>query len=212
MIMKRLTSIAAALLFSSSAQAVVIDFESQPTGLIPEYTVIDGIIFSTALDSGLLIDDVSPQTNGKGLLVGADTNGEVLRGTILGVGTFIEFAFGNDDPRFTLPGDLATLTLYAGFTLVDVVTVALNRDDVMNQTISFTGQFNNFTFAYTNPAGRPFTGPGSEGRGLIEAIDDIRYTTTEVPEPGAWALLLAGLTVIGAFLRHGRHRAAAHVA
>jgi hypothetical protein len=39
-------------------------------------------------------------------------------------------------------------------------------------------------------------------------MDDVTYTAADVPEPAAWALLIAGFGLAGASLRRRRHRAA----
>jgi len=128
-----------------------------------------------------------------------------------GTHTTLSLDFGNDDPSFTNPGDLATLQVFLGAALVGQSTVVLNRDDVMNQTISYNGlAFDSFTFAYTNAAGSPFTGGGNANTGLIEIVDNVTYAAGggAVPEPAAWALMISGFGLAGAALRRRRSVAA----
>src|SRR5262245_34126528 len=51
----------------------------------------------------------------------------------------LSLQFGNDDPGFSNAGDAAYLQLFNGATLIQTVTVVMNRDDIMNQSISYTG-------------------------------------------------------------------------
>ena len=198
--------VAALLALSGQAFAATIDFESTPDGPVAESTNIGGILFSTALGTGLQIGNFAPQTIGKGLLVEGDTDGNFLKGVITGGASFLQLSFGNDDPSFTNAGDLATLKLYSGAVLRDTITLLLNRDDVMNQTISYSGAFDTFTFAYTNAQGSPFTGGGSAFTGLIEAVDNVTYLKGAVPEPASWALMLSGMALAGMGLRRARRR------
>jgi len=205
--MKKLCLFAAALAFSGPVCAATIDFETTSGGPVADGTNIGGVLFSTALGSGLQIGNYAPQTIGKGLLVENDNNGNYLKGLITGGATFLQLSFGNDDPIFTNVGDLAMLKLYSGAQLVGTVSVLLNRDDVMNQTISYSGAFDNFSFAYTNAQGSPFTGGGNALTGLIEAVDNVTYFKAAVPEPATWAFMLAGMGLVGGVLRRERKRA-----
>lgn len=77
---------------------------------------------------------------------------------------FLSLAFGNDDPAFTSEGDRAVLTLYVNHRRVGRVWVLLNRDDIMNQRITYQGhRFNRAVFRYDVSSG-----------GLIEIVDNIR--------------------------------------
>lgn len=112
--------------------------------------------------------------------------------------------FGNDDPGFTSQGDLAVLTLFDGLTQIAQVTVELNRNDLMDQSISYTGlAFNRATFAYTNAALDPHT----QGTltGLTEIVDNITFTEfTETPEPATmitWGAVTGVGLAIGAWRR-----------
>ena len=169
---KFVTMLCTAVALPISANAATVDFTSAPTGALAEGSNVGGIVFSSALGSGLDINNYGVQSNGNGLAAFNDSNGNFIKGAIAGGASFISLAFGNDDPAFSNVGDLATLRLYNGATLVAMVTTLLNRDDVMNQTISYTGAFDNFSFAYTDAAGNPFTGGGNANTGLIEIIDD----------------------------------------
>jgi hypothetical protein len=201
----------ASLGFGAQASPVgeFIDFEQGPFGAQPQGFVPNvpsgfpaGLVTISTNNGGaslLFVGNFDPQSAGNGLLVGDDGDGDFL---VLNFSTpmgLIILSFGNDDPNFTVLGDLAVLTVFNGGTQVAQVTVPLNRNDLLDQTITFSGgPFDRATFAYTNAAGAPFTGPGGFGIGLAEIVDNITYFTFEpVPAPGALALFGAGMFGLG---------------
>jgi hypothetical protein len=202
---------AAALAGYGTAHALtVIDFEGGPFG-----TQADGfnavgfpmLSFFSDLGAGLELAAI-PEGDGNSLLVRNDTNGNFLTGVFNdGTHNFLSMTFGNDDPGFSNPGDRAVLTVYNGAALVGATFVVFNRNDKMDQTIGFSfGPFDNWTLAYTNAAGNPFTGGGSVNTGLIEVIDNITFDDGAgvVPEPAAWAMMIMGFGGVGAILRRRR--------
>jgi hypothetical protein len=109
----------------------------------------------------------------------------------------LQFDFGNDDPAWTNPGDLAILTVFMGSSQVGQTSVLMNRDDIMNQTISISGvNFDKATFFFDvtrTPAMNPSNPPG-----LIEIVDDIEFTEfTPIPAPGAVLLGSIGAGLVG---------------
>ncbi len=201
------TLAAAATLAAFPATAETIDFETTPVGTYADGTVIGGVTLGTALGNGFSIGNYGVQSDGRGLAVFNDTNGNFLTGSLSGSATSISFDFGNDDPFFTNAGDLATLKLFNGLVQVGLATVVLNRDDVINQTIDYTGAaFNNFTFAYTDAAGNPFTGGGTALPGLTEVVDNFRIDVAGVPEPSTWALMILGFGAVGGAIRRASGR------
>ena len=196
-----------AVAIATPAGAQTIDFESTPVGALAEGTTIGGITFFSALGTGLEVANYGVQSDGLGLAVRNDTNGNFLRGSIAGGANFLSFDFGNDDAFFTTLSDIATLRVFSGATFLDTVTVALNRDDIMNQSIAYSGLFDNFTFAFTDAAGNPFTGGGATAVGLIETVDNFRLTPqAAVPEPSTWTMLLLGFGAIGLGMRRRKAR------
>lgn len=205
------SSLAAIAAFTATAaSAQTVDFETTPSGVFAEGTTIGGITFTSALGSGMQVGNFGSQGNGQTLAVFDDINGNFLRGAIAGGATSLSFSFGNDDPFFTNAGDLAWLQVFNGATLVNTVTVLLNRDDIMNQSIGYSGVFfDNFAFAYADALGNPFTGGGGTNVGLTELVDDFRFSSGAVPEPGTWALLALGFGVIGGAMRSRRRLSSA---
>jgi hypothetical protein len=75
----------------------------------------------------------------------------------------LRMAFGNDDPAFSNPGDRALLRVSKGPVTVGKRTVVMNRNDIMDQSIGFTGA------SFTNAA-MWFAVTTS---GLAEIVDDV---------------------------------------
>jgi hypothetical protein len=202
---------AAALAACGTAHALtVIDFEGGPTGTQAEGFNATGapeLSFFSDLGAGLELATI-PEGDGNSLLVRNDTNGNFLKGVFNdGTHDFLSLTFGNDDPGFTNPGDSAVLRVFLGSTFVGATMLVMNRDDLMNQTISFaSGTFDNFTFTYTNPLGSVFTGGGAANTGLIEVVDNITFDSVgaAIPEPAAWAMMIMGFGGVGALRRRRR--------
>jgi len=193
----------AVMVAASPAAAQTINFSSSGCTSGCATLVDSGVTFSTALaGSNLFVGNFGVQSDGNGLAVFNDADGNFLIGDLSFLTTSILLAFGNDDPSFTVAGDLARLQVFLAGTLVGTSQVVLNRDDILNQTIGFSGgTFDRFTFAFTNAAGAPFTGGGNAGTGLIEIVDNITFNRAAVPEPGTWAMMLLGFGAIGSAMR-----------
>jgi hypothetical protein len=214
--MKRILAaavIAAALSFGATARAEVVNFEGDSTGGVADGFSSAGhpdlLLFGAIPNMLMVLNTGDGETDGNSLLVFDDTNSNFLVGVFTSPHTQLSMTFGNDDPFFTIDSDLAKLQVFLGGGFVGESTVLLNRNDLMDQTISFSGgPFDMFSFAYTNAAGAPITGPGSIGTGLIEVVDNITYNSG-APEPAAWALMLLGFGSLGAALRRRRTLATA---
>lgn len=188
---------------------VVITFESDSLGARPNgFASVESplLTFRDTVGADLSIFDGGIQSIGHAVHVAGDQDGSSLEMNFSVPVNFLSLAFGNDDPGYTNPGDLATLIAFSGAIQVAQVSVVLNRDDIMNQTIQLSGiTFNRATFAYTNPAGTPFTGGGAASTGLIEVVDNIHFQP--VPEPTAVLAAIAGCGVAGCVGRIRRRQA-----
>ena len=179
------------LFATTAAHAVFVDFESEASGAKANGYTVNGVTFTDTVGSGLNVDNFGAQGNGQSLAVFTDGDGSGLQMTFGGVYSKLKLDFGNDDPAWTNAGDLALLRAFLGVNQVGQVTVVLNRDDIMNQTIGISGvSFDNAFFAYVDPQLQPFT--GTDPIGLIEIVDNIA-----VPEPGLLSLLGIALAGFG---------------
>lgn len=203
--MLKFTAVAAGCLLSlSAAAAPIVDFTSEVTGNKADGYTVGGISFYNTVASGYMdVEDYGVQSFGNAIGAFDDTNGNALKMTFSPTNV-ISMSFGNDDPFFTNPGDLALLQVYNGASLVGFSTVVLNRDDIMNQSISFSGgSFDSAIFSYVDPSFNPYTGGGGVNTGLIEIVDNISL----VPEPETYAMLLAGLGLLGFMARRRKESA-----
>ena len=184
---------AAMLVAAASAQAAVVDFTGESAGAKPNGYTVGGIAFTDTLGADLNVGDFGVQSHGNALAVFGDDRSKLAMS--FGAATSLSMEFGNDDPGFSSPGDRAWLQAYLGATLVGTSFVTMNRDDIMNQTISISGvgTFDNAVFYYGNAAG--------DAIGLIEVVDNIDLVAGAVPEPETYALMLAGLGVVGFMAR-----------
>jgi hypothetical protein len=189
----------------AEAIPVTIDFEADTSGAkANNFSPVGfpGVHFFDTVGNGLSVFDATTgETDGQSLVVFDDIDGGYLAMQFDFYVDALSLDFGNDDPRFTNPGDLAVLVLLRDALPIDLITVEMNRDDLMNQSIAFSGAiFNQAFFAYTNPALDPFTGGGDALIGLIEVVDNITYDT--VPEPTT--VLLLGLGLVSLVFRARR--------
>jgi PEP-CTERM motif len=175
----------------ASAKADTITFEHDPLGIFPNgsRSVESNLVRFSASGAGGLI--IGPELGAMEFL---GTRGLAVQGTPF-VHLIMDFAtpvnslslwFGNDDPHGTVPGDTAILRVFLDGSLVGEATVLMNRDDFIDQQISFSGVvFNSADFHF------------SQEFFLTETVDNIEFTP--VPEPASIALL--GIGIVGIITR-----------
>jgi hypothetical protein len=101
--------------------------------------------------------------------------------------TSLRLWFGNDDgDGGVVEGDTAILRAFLDGVFVGETTVLLDRDDIINQQIEFSGLFNRASFHFSTER-------------TVEAVDNIEFT--RVPEPTTVALLGIGIAGIVARIR-----------
>jgi hypothetical protein len=202
------------LIGQAAASLITINFEGDTDGakldgFVPAGVV--GVSFSDSVGQDLFVFGFGAQGAGlRSLSVNTDKDGSLLHIDLSQPADFISLDFGNDDPNITNPGDLAVLTGFFGGSQRLQTTLVLNRDDIMNQTITLGapggGQlFDFFTFGFTDPYLSPFTGGGAVNVGATEIVDNIQINS--VPVPGAMYSLISGLVAMHLALYRRRWRA-----
>ena len=185
---------AATITVTSAALAqTVIDFADEATGDKPNgwsTAAAPDVTFTDTDGEGLYVGDFGSQSDGKALLVNPD-DPRALQIDFAAPVSSISVAFGNDDDCCASAGDVALLTLTLGGVAVDEVSVALNLNDLMDQTISYSGSsFDRAVFMFADS--------GGDGIDLIEIVDNITFDNFQPAQPvpvqpvvALW--LLAGL-------------------
>ena len=157
---------------AASAQTAVhtisIGFESDPAGFVKDGFVSadsDLAHFFAAHGVGLQIADFGYQGDGQALAVRGDDPGFLQIHFDVPI-CALSLAFGNDDPLYSNPGDMAVLTVLRGTTPRAQTSVEMNRDDRMNQRVHINGvKFNRATFLFDVTT-----------YGLIEIVDNILFS------------------------------------
>ena len=185
------------------ATATTIDFENDASGTRASgFSSIDspGVTFSDSLGGNLIVQDFGGGVS-NGHALGTVGNGaSILVIHFPGLLRGMRVAFGNDVLCCTSVGDIAQLHVFNGLTQVGEVSTPLNRNGVMDQTVSYSGSdFDSATFAYANSTGNPIA--------LAEVVDDIVLDPANLPEPATLALFGAGLAGLGAARRRRRAKA-----
>ncbi len=192
-----LSAILCVALAGSLQAAVVVNFESDPVGAVPNGWVSadSGLVaFSDSSGANLQIGNWPEGNNTNALGVFPDDPSYLIMDFSTPVDS-LQLDFGNDDPLFAVAGDQAVLTVFLGASQVGQTTMAMNLDDLMNQTIAISGVvFDRATFFYNV----------TQVPGLIEVVDNIQFTPFNVvPAPGAMLLGGIGAGLVG-WLRRRR--------
>jgi hypothetical protein len=143
-------------------------FDADGEDLQPEpFTSVDNptVHFVDTIGDDIDTANPPPEADGIGLRIGGDDPSAIL--ILFDVPTTrVSILFGNDDPGFSQDGDAATLIVYRNGTRIATRNTVMNRDDVANQRVAFSGaRIDKARFVYTDGAGAPID--------LIEVVDNI---------------------------------------
>jgi len=147
-------------------------------------TIVGGTVFAA---DQTFADDVVP---GENFLAAGPTAGQPSVLTFATPVNYISFLWGSPDTYNTLTVFSNGGTTSQTFTTASMLFPVQNGDQSFNQAVQFVATAGQIT--------------GLKFESTINAFEVGRFTVTPVPEPGTYALMLAGLGVMGYVARRRR--------
>jgi hypothetical protein len=160
-----------------SVESQFIDFNDDPTGNQPNGFVSNDsslVSFTDTMGSTVNIADAGEESDGPGLRIFGDDVSRARMDFVTPVNT-LTVEFGNDDGSFVGGPIWATIRAFRGNIPEGRVTVQANANDILDQSITFTGLFTRADFYYSDANGNPIN--------LIEVVDNIRFDVATGPLP-----------------------------
>lgn len=180
--MKLAVAAAVALCAAASANATVLNLDSLPQGYITQTITLGDYTISPS--GGLSANPYITSVNGHNVLIGTDTtygDDAIIRRVDGGAFTLASVVIGVQS--YSTGQNIAASNGYN----LDLNNVATTTQ----QTLNFTTQFQNVTFVDLN--------------GLKNAYyTNIVLTSSAVPEPASWAMMIVGFGFVGFTMRHRR--------
>ena len=124
--------------FAATASATTITFEADSVGFKANgfaSAESSDVTFADSIASDLNVGFRSPEATNQRIVVNGDDASKLLMNFLFPI-NFLSIDFGNDDPGFSSPGDIARLWPSTASTRW-VTDVAANRDDLVNQDDHF---------------------------------------------------------------------------
>lgn len=198
--MKIIKALAAAFAFAATAtaHAGLVTFDNEAIGPRYDPVIVGGVQFADSVASFVFIGDFAQNQFDRALSAATDDS-SFLYLIFDGQYDNLSLDFGNDLALATSVGDQAVLQLILNNVVVGSVSVDLNRDGLVNQSISSRGiLFDTAVFGYASSSG--------ELLAIAELIDNVSYSLDNtVPEPASlWSVGIALAALAGI-----RRRAAA---
>jgi hypothetical protein len=154
------------------------------------------ISFSDTVGANLQLVTDPLRTNGStALAVFSDHDDSALLIEFEFLATVIGMDIGNDSPLDSAPGDAAVLTVFLAGVAVDSVSLLMNRNYAMDQSIVFDGTLGGVVF---DSATLKFD--VDPRLGLMEIVDNV--SVTPVPEATAATVFGVGSLAVGLACRH----------
>lgn len=170
-------AIAALSFVMTCAQGTTITFDQEDSGARLNGYTVNGVQFEDTIGQDLVVGDFGIGNGANSLAVFID-DASLLRMRFPTLSNSLSLDFGNDNET-TRSGDLAVLALLLGGRQVGHVAQTLNRNTLIDQTITLAGiNFDEALFGFTDNAGVPLE--------LTEVVDNVSFTAADgAPPSGA---------------------------
>jgi hypothetical protein len=189
--MKNFKSLLLAIVCSMSfvANATVVTFDGATEGFQPNGYTVNGVQFSDTLGEDLFVGTFDESNASTALAILGDDASFLLM-AFPSISNYLSVDFGNDDLCCSTDSDLAVLTVFLSGLQVGQISINLNANDLMDQSLAISGvNFDSATFGFTDGNLVPIP--------LTEVVDNITFTAAGNPLPEPASIALFGLALGG---------------